>query len=141
MNQGALIIVSDPMPRHASKRKRRPFAAGGTGARVAQARRERGLSQGELAEAIRVTQRIVSFYETGNVRIPAETLLKIAEVLKVSVYELLGRAASSRSPKNPRLWKALRKVEALPRRDQRAVLRYIELLAGSSNGNGRGSGR
>ena len=128
------IIDALLMPRHASKRKRRPFAAGGTGARIAQMRRDRGISQAELAEAIGLNQRTVSFYETGDLRIPAETLLRFADVLKVSIYELLGRAASSRSVKNPKLWKALQKLEALPPRDQKVVLRYLDAVARDSNG-------
>lgn len=107
------------------------------GARISRLRRERGISQTELGKRVRTSQRVMSHYEKGEIRIPAETLLRIAEILKVSIYELLGRASSTRSPTDRRLWKIVQKLESLPRRDQKAVMRYIDLLA-QANGNGRG---
>jgi hypothetical protein len=65
---------------------------------------------------------------------PIDTLVKIADVLKVSVYEILGRAASNRAPKNKKLWKVLERLEALPPHDQKVVLRYIDAVAKDSNG-------
>lgn len=111
--------------------KLRPARAGAEriGDRLSRLRRERGVSQSGLGERIGVDQQIVSCYETHRVRIPAEKLLKIADVLKVSVYELLGRAPSPRPPKDRRLWKVVEKLEALPPKDQRVVVRTIDALA------------
>jgi len=107
------------------------------GLRISQLRRERGISQSDLGRRIGVTQRVMSYYENSATRVPAETLLRIADALKVSVYELLGRASSGRAPADRKLWKVLQKLESLPRRDQKAVMRYIDLLA-QANGNGPG---
>jgi transcriptional regulator with XRE-family HTH domain len=101
----------------------------GAGARIARFRRERGLSQTELGEKIGVSQRVMSHYEKAQTRIPADVLLKIADVLKISVYELLGRASSNRAPKNKKLWKVIDTLESLPPRDQRVVLRTIDAIA------------
>ena len=81
-----------------------------------------------------VTQRVMSYYESGRTRIPAEMLLRIADALKISVYEILGRAASNRSPKNKKLWKVLEKLEAMPPHDQKVVIRYIDAVARTGNG-------
>ena len=78
------------------------------------------------------TQWMVSCYESERIRIPAGMLLKIADVLKVSVYELLGRASSGRAPRDKKLWKVLEKLEALAPRDQKVVLRTIDALARAS---------
>jgi transcriptional regulator with XRE-family HTH domain len=108
----------------------------GPGDRLSRFRRERGISQSELAGRVGITQRIMSYYENGRTRIPAEMLLKMADALKISVYEILGRATSSRSPKNKRLWKVLEKLEAMPSHDQKVVLRYIDAVARTGNGRG-----
>lgn len=71
------------------------------GARLSRIRKERSLSQTELAERVGVIRRVVSHYETGHTRVPAEILFKLADVLNVSVYKLLGRTTKPPSaPKN-----------------------------------------
>jgi transcriptional regulator with XRE-family HTH domain len=125
------FVARQPVLTRSAKERQREV-----GERIARLRRDRGVSQGELGRKIGASQRVMSYYERGSTRIPAEALLKIADVLKVSAYEILGRAAPSRSPRNPRLWKLLEKIEALPRRDQKVVLRTIEAIARDA-GNGR----
>ena len=128
--EGALAMAG-----RASKTAVRWPRQDGVGARLARIRKERGLSQTELAERVGVIQRVVSHYETGRTRIPTETLFKLADVLNVSVYELLGRATTPpRAPKNKKLWKVFEKLEALPPHDQKVVLRYIDAVAKDSNG-------
>jgi transcriptional regulator with XRE-family HTH domain len=111
------------------KAKRLSSRDAGVGDRLANFRRERGLSQEDLARRVGLTQRVMSYYEKGTTRIPADTLLKLADVLNVSVYEILGRATSPRSPKNKKLWKVLEKIEALAPHDQKVVLRTIDALS------------
>ena len=82
-----------------------------------------------------VIQRVVSHYETGRTRVPTDTLFKLADVLNVSVYELLGRATTPpRAPKNKKLWKVLEKIEALAPHDQKVVLRTIDALSRDAGG-------
>jgi transcriptional regulator with XRE-family HTH domain len=103
------------------------------GERIARLRRDRGVSQTDLGLKVGTSQRVMSYYENGSTRIPAEALLKIADVLKVSVYEILGRAAASpRAPKSKKLWKVLEKIESLAPHDQKVVLRYIDAVAKDS---------
>lgn len=106
------------------------------GPRIARIRQERGLSQTDLGERLGVSQRMMSHYEKGQTRIPAETLPKIAEALKVSVNELLGRTPVTRVLKNPRLWKLMQKVDALPPKQQRVVVDMIKVFTRDSNGDG-----
>lgn len=106
------------------------------GDRLSRLRRERGISQTDLGRRVGLDQRMVSCYETGRIRIPAETLLKIADVLHISVYELLGRASSTRPAISRPLREALEKIRGLPPSDQKAVLRYVDLVARDANGRG-----
>lgn len=54
-------------------------------------RKEKQLSQIQLAEALEVTQRKVSYWETGQLEPDLSALWKIGEYFGVSVDFLLGR--------------------------------------------------
>lgn len=99
------------------------------GARIAQMRKDKGLTQKELAERLAVTQPVVSDYENDVIRIPADVIGKIAQLLDVSSDELLGLRSAERSRagvKNRRLSRRLQAIDALPKRDQEALLRTID---------------
>ena len=60
------------------------------GVRIKETRIKKGLTQQQVADSIGVTYQNISQYERG-VRTPKnETLIKIADALGVSVYELIG---------------------------------------------------
>lgn len=59
------------------------------GAKVKEARDILGISQGALAEAVGVTQRSITAYETGKTRPRGGTARKLARALQVSVDYLL----------------------------------------------------
>ena len=107
------------------------------GKRLFTLRKSRGLTQVQLAEALGTTQRVISYYETEAELPPASAIISLARLLHVSTDELLGlRPAQSNgnsSPEKQRLWKRFQKMEALPTKDQRAVIRLINSLAGSSH--------
>jgi transcriptional regulator with XRE-family HTH domain len=103
------------------------------GGRIARLRREKGMTQIELAERLRVSQPVISDYENDVIRLPADTVAQIAEVLRASADELLGLRglqASARhaagSIKSRRLYRRMQEIEKLPRRNQEALLRTIE---------------
>lgn len=99
------------------------------GARIAQMRRDKGLTQKELAERLQVTQPVVSDYENDVIRIPADVIGEIAQVLAVTSDELLGLRSEARGRvgvKNRRLSRRLQAIDALPKRDQEALLRTID---------------
>lgn len=60
------------------------------GRRLKARRKEKGLSQRRLAEAIGMTQNAVANYEHAWTCMSAWTLLKVCEVLDVSADEMLG---------------------------------------------------
>lgn len=64
------------------------------GVRIAELRRERGQSQGDLAEKIRSTPQWVSQLERGTRSPTVHTLCKIANALDVTLAELLSAPAS-----------------------------------------------
>ena len=60
-----------------------------TGELIARSRKEQGLSQGELAERLHVTDKAVSKWETGRGMAGIDSLEPLAEALGLSVSELL----------------------------------------------------
>ncbi len=99
------------------------------GQRIARLRRDKGMTQAELAQKLAVSQPVVSDYENDVIRLPADTVVRIAAILDASVDELLGLKAPRRDSnglKNRRLYRRLQEIEKLPRRDQEALLRTIE---------------
>lgn len=100
----------------------------GIGERIARCRKDRGLTQKELAERLGVTQPVVSDYENDVIRIPADMVIQLAEILGVSTDELLGfkREGNVKGIQNRRLNRRLVAIEKLNKRDQEALLRTID---------------
>lgn len=98
------------------------------GQRLARLRKERGITQVELAAELGVTQSHVSEWERGNLRLHGELIAAVAQLLDVTADELLGLSPSDeRAPaKNRRLLRRLREFDKLPKRDQEALLRTID---------------
>ncbi len=106
--------------------------------RIAEARKDRGISQQQMAKKLGVTQPIISRYERGELRIHAELLVKIAKLLNIASDELLGLQAPKNdgkkndeldTPSKRRMWKKFQQVAKWPEKDQRAVIRLINSVS------------
>lgn len=105
------------------------------GERLAQLRKERGITQKEMAAKLDVTQSMVSDYENGVFRIHGDLIIKIAKILRVSADELLGLGktqGNNQTIQNKRIYKKLRDIDKLPKRDQEALLRIINAFLASA---------
>lgn len=99
------------------------------GERIARLRKEKGITQKELADMLGVTQPVVSDYENGELRVHGELLIKLAEILGASANEILGLEKNGKTTtavKNRRLYRRLQAIDQLPKRDQEALLRTID---------------
>ncbi len=100
-----------------------------TGQRITRFRKDRGLTQKELADTLGVTQPVVSDYENNVIRIPGDVIAQIAAILAVSSDELLGLKTEKKGATgmtNRRLARRLQAIEQLSKRDQEALLRTID---------------
>jgi transcriptional regulator with XRE-family HTH domain len=112
------------------------------GERLMGLRKARGMTQMQLAKAAKTTQRAISYYENEAGFPPAPAVIALAGALHVTADELLGikpqpREASkfeqvTSDPESMRLWKRFQRITLLPERDQRAVIRLINSLTGST---------
>jgi transcriptional regulator with XRE-family HTH domain len=98
------------------------------GQRLARLRKERGITQTELAAELGVTQSHVSEWERGNLRLHGELIAELTRLLGVSADELLGLTAPGQrtTTGNRRLVRRLHDFDKLPKRDQEALLRTID---------------
>jgi len=103
--------------------------------RLATLRRQRAISQSDLCQRVGLTQSMMSRYENGERRIPAELLAEFAVAISVSADELLGlkkvaaKNDQEMSDETKRLWKKFQQVSRLADQDQRAVMRLINSLS------------
>jgi transcriptional regulator with XRE-family HTH domain len=102
------------------------------GERIAQARKEKGLTQATLAERLGVPQQTYAHYEVGRVRIAASMLPELADMFDVSVDELLtgepaGRRPGKRGPAS-RLQQQVDAICLLPKAKQRVVSEVLDAM-------------
>jgi transcriptional regulator with XRE-family HTH domain len=123
-----------------SKLKLKPVDMGKEtlGERLARLRKERGLTQKQMAEQTGLIQELVSNYELDKLRLNAEMIVRFAEVLGVTTDELLrGKKSKKARPEEQpsiQLLRRMRQIESLPRYRQRALLTTIDgFLAASES--------
>lgn len=110
---------------------------------LARLRRERGLTQAELAARLGISKSAVSMYERGNREPELDLLEKMADVFGVSVNALLGRAEDELVNADPALTEYLEQLRDRPelrmlfsltknatKEDVEAAVKIIEALRG-----------
>jgi len=114
------------MPRKKTTATERPNET--LGKRIARLRKERAITQVELAAILGIAQPNVSDYERDESKPGPEAILKMAEAFKVSADELLGRKSPAvQTPVVSRkLMRRVIEIEKLPKRDQQALIRTID---------------
>ncbi len=93
-------------------------------------REARRLTQARLAELIGTNPRAYNRWERGSFVPQLETIIKIADILNVTLDELTGRVSAVNEPTvhNPKLYALLHEVDALPDEDQQALVILMDSL-------------
>lgn len=110
------------------------------GAHIARLRKERGMTQAELARAIGVSQQSQFAYELGERRVSVLILAKIAKIFTVAVEDLIGLSKPERVRKgrlSPRCMRHAERLQSLSKTQQRFVIRIIDTLEDSNQGGTR----
>jgi len=103
----------------------------GLGGRIAQARKEQGLTQTQLAEQLGIAQQTLAHYEVGRLRLPTSMLPILAMALGVSVEDLLGQSRTHASGKRgppSRLAQQVERIGQLPKAKQRFVMEMLDTV-------------
>jgi transcriptional regulator with XRE-family HTH domain len=103
------------------------------GAKIAQIRTEKGLTQKELADKLGIQRSLISDYEQGRIRIYDGMIARIAIALNVSTDELLGLKKNiNRHLPSLKLMKRLYEIEELTASEQKALLKNIDMFIEAS---------
>jgi transcriptional regulator with XRE-family HTH domain len=97
-------------------------------ARVREARRMAGLSQGQVAKLLGLQRPSVTEIEAGNRAVSAEELAKMAEVFEVGVSWLLGDGAERVDAQDDRLQLAARELKKLKPKDLERLMAILASL-------------
>jgi len=105
-------------------------APGQLAERLRELRESRGLTQARLAELLDVSPRVYNRWETTETTPRLDTLVRIADILSVTLDELVGRAESDPEPqiRNPRLRELYDQIHRLSDEDQQALVILLDSL-------------
>lgn len=93
------------------------------GNRIKNARKNKGLTQKQLADKIHVSSQVISNFERGYTEIPSSNLHQIADILEVSTDYLLGKTDNiDRDP----YWKLNEKDEKDIEKDLESILKNLD---------------
>jgi len=99
--------------------------------RLRETRSARGLTQARLAELLEVSPRVYNRWERGAAVPRLDTLVKVAEILEVSLDELVGRKEPDDDVlkiRNPELHSLYKEIDRLSDEDQQALVVLIDSL-------------
>jgi transcriptional regulator with XRE-family HTH domain len=99
--------------------------------RLRNARSSRDLTQTRLAEILEISPRVYNRWERGSAIPKLDTVVKIAEILEVSIDELVGlKKTSDNEPRlrNHELHRLYREIDRLSDEDQQALVVVLDSL-------------
>lgn len=97
-------------------------------ARIREARRMAGLSQGQVAKLLSLHRPSVTEMESGNRAVSAEELSKLAEIFEVAVTWLLGEGADRVDVQDDRIQLAARELNKLKPKDLERLMSILSSL-------------
>ncbi len=97
-------------------------------ARIKEARKLAGLSQGQVAQMLGLHRPSVSEMEAGNRRVSSEELARLAEIFDVSASWLLGEAPDTLQANDPKLELAARELGKLKPDDLDRLLKLFAAM-------------
>lgn len=103
------------------------------GARIAQLRKEAGLSQQTVADTLGIAQQSYAHYEVARVRMPISLLPQIAQLFGVSTDDLLGTRSTDKAGKRgptPKLQQQMELLHRLPKAKQKVVMEMLDGVLG-----------
>ncbi len=99
------------------------------GQRIARLRKQRAMTQVELAEKMGLTQALLSSYERGRLRLHAEMVARFAIAFRTTTDQLIGLKNNGK-PKDHKLSlkliRRMQKIGKLPPSQQKVLLQTID---------------
>jgi transcriptional regulator with XRE-family HTH domain len=100
------------------------------GRRLAHYRKEKGLTQVQLAKKIGTIQAIISAYEKDKLQLSSEMVARFAKAIGVSCDEIIGYKSDGKEHPHISLKfvKRIKRLEVLPLKKQKIILRLLDSL-------------
>lgn len=98
------------------------------GQKLALLRKEKGLSQTELAAQLKTSVSVISRYERDTMKPSAETVKKLADSLGSTVGYLMGDGEDSSLLKNPRMLERLKAISSFSEEDQERIYFTLDAM-------------
>lgn len=98
------------------------------GQKLAKARKERKLSQYDLADKLNKTHTVVGKYERGDISPSIDIVYEIAKILDISVVYLLGTEKETDVFEDKNMIRRLLSVKKLNDNDSEHILRTLDSL-------------
>jgi len=99
------------------------------GLRIAELRKESGMTQAQLAELLKISQQLVGAYEIGSRKIPASMLPSIAKLFAIPLEQLMGveKQPIKRGPASV-LQRQIEQIGLMPRNKQKVIVEVLEAM-------------
>ena len=95
------------------------------GQKITKLRKDKKLSQADIASAIGVSRDAISKYERGDIVPSVENAKRIADVLEVSLDYLVSEEENQEAIDN-RMVKRIKELQKLSERDQQSIISVID---------------
>jgi len=102
-------------------------------ARLKEARKLSGLSQGKVAEMLAMHRPTVSEIEAGNRKVSIDEISKFAEIYDVSISWLMGYSPEQLETNDPKIQLAARELSKLKPKDLDHLLRILAAMRQSGD--------
>ena len=98
------------------------------GKKLAAIRKQRGISQVQLAEKIGITQQMLSHYERSKRHLSAEMVILFAEALNVETDQILNPSINSGETQHIslRFIRRMKEIELLPESKKKSILQILD---------------
>jgi transcriptional regulator with XRE-family HTH domain len=98
------------------------------GSRLRECRKQKGLSQNELANILKTNHSVIGKYERDDVKPSIDAVKRIAEVLETTIAYLLGETETDELFRDPAMLKRLKEINALPEKDRECILYNLDAV-------------
>ncbi len=100
------------------------------GSKIAVLRKEQNITQVQLAEVLGISQQYMQAFEAGRRKVTSSMLPTLAEVLAVSVEELIGIAPVNNKKRGPapKLLRQVELISQLPKSKQKFVMDMLDTV-------------
>jgi len=99
------------------------------GKRIAELRKELGLTQAQLAGTLEISQQLIAAYEAGSRKVPASMLPTFAKLFAVNLEQLIGLEdkPTKRGPAST-LQRQIEQIGLMPRAKQQFVMEMLDTV-------------